>query len=526
MKKVLTFIIIILLIAGGAYFYFSPSAGPSELDQSLNTIEDVLAEAFSLKAEGDAILAGKSITKKPRLIPIAQAAERDERGLFSTLGQNAKRQWEIIRNVKASGPLVGFHSTIEGWIYEMWQTAEKMATTRSEAERKSLWEKIKREPPPFTLDLPDHEIIRILETKINAIVDLKEAGDAAISINDRQGMLTVASRLRVQNYYLKYHLFNQGNVCPQVGRCYEQITQVLPALAIAATDIATGGPVTAQAWTQTWTAADLVIGAGGPPVADFTSTAARLGITLGEPDVYKIAPTTKAFFDNCSGKGGVIGGTGGIKAGLPTTESGFTCWHDDSKECWDYLTFSGDLFFGGSGNCQQKELKIEVPKEEPVTQPPPSPPPPPALELPPPAPEPPPPPPPQPIPIPTEARPPAPAQVEPPPPPPAPVSVTGIGSFTGGSFAALRLTLTPTGGPLSGTAGAEGGTVIINGSVTASGGISGSLSGTLSEEFEGVISTCSVKGSMSGQVSGNGASGSYGGSCGDDSEGGTWFVKW
>jgi hypothetical protein len=32
----------------------------------------------------------------------------------------------------------------------------------------------------------------------------------------------------------------------------------------------------------------------------------------------------------------VIGGTGGVKAGLPTTEEGYTCWYEN-RDCWDFI---------------------------------------------------------------------------------------------------------------------------------------------------------------------------------------------
>lgn len=473
--KWLIIIIGMLIIGSGAYFFLS------SFDRSLNAIEESAAVAFSIQSDIDAILAGKTLPSDARvsLIATAYAAEGDSERLLD-LGNRSQKQWSIIKGKNVPPALVGFRSAIEGWLFDMWQAAEKMGATRSETERRSIWRAVPDEPPPFSMDLPEDEIIRIMETKIKEIIHLKEAGDAAIETNNRQGMLQVAAALRVQKYYLDYHLFQKKGVCPQVGLCYPELTRTLLPFTIAAGGYAYGEPDAAARWTKTWQANELVIGAGGSPIAG-TDVLTGTGITIGAPDTFKFGRSAKAFFDLCTDKGGILGGTGGIKEGLPTTEAGYTCWHDTNKQCWDFLTYSGDFFEGGGSQC------INIPV---VTA--------------------------SPTPVPTVA----------PTPPPAPVSVTGTGTFRGGSFGSVRLNFNPGGGLLSGTANAPGGTVIINGSVNASGHLTGGLSGTLSETFSGQTFSCSVTGTMSGDITGRSASGDYSGSCGEDSESGTWSVSW
>lgn len=511
------YIVIIVLVIGialGAYVFFSRSLqnNDSSIDETLDaeasllTLEEILGQGMMLKAEGDAILEGKSIVEMSFLfaVPIANATGHAG-GRFEDLADQAKHQWTLIKGIKVAVPLAGFHSSLEQWIEEIWQAAEKIKLTGSEEEWAAIWEPLTDNPPPFTTNLSDEEILRILKTKIDIIVTLKEQGDVAVEKGDRQVMNTIAAQLRVQNYWLKYHLLDRGSVCPQVGVCYEQITQTLPEVAEAAIDFAYGEQVPVETWSKVWEPAELVIGGGGAIVTG-------AGLSVGPPDVYEFSPTTKAFFENCTSKGGIVGGTGGVKSGLPTTESGYTCWHDDRKQCWDFLTYSGGEYAGGPGNCPKKDVTIPVPTqdsavegepvdsetgqdpgsdemgEEPTSEPT--------------------------------------TTTTPPPSPPPSGPVTGRGSFTGGYAGPLTLTLTPTGGALSGSMNGSLGTVGIAGSVSSSGGITARLSGTLAEVIAEDTYSCFVSGSLSGAVSGNSAGGSYSGACGVDSASGGWSVSW
>jgi hypothetical protein len=82
---------------------------------------------------------------------------------------------------------------------------------------------------------------------------------------------------------------------------------------------------------------------------------APTGISEGEPDTFNVPQDVQTFFNECKGKGGVIGGTGGVKAGLPTTEEGYTCWYQN-RECWDFLTYSKERYMGGNPGCPEANL--------------------------------------------------------------------------------------------------------------------------------------------------------------------------
>lgn len=84
------------------------------------------------------------------------------------------------------------------------------------------------------------------------------------------------------------------------------------------------------------------------------------GITQGEPDEYEVTEDVQAFFDECTAKGGVIGGTGGVKAGLPTTEEGYTCWYEN-RDCWDFLTYSRERYMGGNPGCPEAGATAPTP---------------------------------------------------------------------------------------------------------------------------------------------------------------------
>ncbi len=87
-------------------------------------------------------------------------------------------------------------------------------------------------------------------------------------------------------------------------------------------------------------------------------------ISIGEPALPSSGhtPTVQQFYDECQAKGGIVGGSGTVKAGLPTTESGYTCEYKSNtprngeQPCWDFLTFSGGRYLGGNTGCPTENL--------------------------------------------------------------------------------------------------------------------------------------------------------------------------
>ncbi len=105
-----------------------------------------------------------------------------------------------------------------------------------------------------------------------------------------------------------------------------------------------------------------------PPISttEPTQNLEGTGVTQGDPDTYEVPEDVQAFFDECTAKGGVIGGTGGVKAGLPTTEEGYTCWYEN-RDCWDFLTYSRERYMGGNPGCPTAGLVGEEVKIPPIT---------------------------------------------------------------------------------------------------------------------------------------------------------------
>ena len=126
-------------------------------------------------------------------------------------------------------------------------------------------------------------------------------------------------------------------------------------------------------------AGGIVFVVAGKITLENDDTLAPVGITTGEPDEYVVTEDVQQFFDECTGKGGIITGKGGVKERLPTTEEGYTCWYQD-RDCWDFLTYSKERFMGGNPGCPEANLVDKVvpvskptPVPTPVPQPTPAP---------------------------------------------------------------------------------------------------------------------------------------------------------
>ncbi|MFH1078266.1 MAG: zinc-ribbon domain-containing protein [Patescibacteria group bacterium] len=99
----------------------------------------------------------------------------------------------------------------------------------------------------------------------------------------------------------------------------------------------------------------------GSEIAGQKPVAVPAGITQGQPDPVSNATAAKrdavqAFFEECHGKGGIVGGTGSVTR-IPTSESGYTCqYRDGTDPCWDLLTYSGSRYLGGNPGCPEYRL--------------------------------------------------------------------------------------------------------------------------------------------------------------------------
>jgi hypothetical protein len=99
----------------------------------------------------------------------------------------------------------------------------------------------------------------------------------------------------------------------------------------------------------------------GSDIAGQKPVAVPAGITQDQPEPISNATAAKrdavqTFFEECHGKGGIVGGTGSVTR-IPTTESGYTCqYRDGTDPCWDLLTYSGSRYLGGNPGCPEYRL--------------------------------------------------------------------------------------------------------------------------------------------------------------------------
>ncbi|MCK9185897.1 zinc-ribbon domain-containing protein [Candidatus Gracilibacteria bacterium] len=79
--------------------------------------------------------------------------------------------------------------------------------------------------------------------------------------------------------------------------------------------------------------------------------------------VQVFSPLVQLFYDQCTARKGIVGGTGKVMDRIPTTEAGYRCEYKiDSPNygknvpCWDYLTYSGERYLGGNSGCPEYGL--------------------------------------------------------------------------------------------------------------------------------------------------------------------------
>lgn len=125
--------------------------------------------------------------------------------------------------------------------------------------------------------------------------------------------------------------------------CVDDVVQLTNGIDASAIGFAQGNPNAKNGWDNGWHNLEGtgVISSGG-------STQSASGHT----------PTVQKFYDDCTAHGGTVGNSSVGKSRLPTTEFGYTCGYKnkDSKDCWDYLTYSGGRYMGGSPGCEEKNL--------------------------------------------------------------------------------------------------------------------------------------------------------------------------
>lgn len=228
------------------------------------------------------------------------------------------------------------------------------------------WSALPSRSDDYQIKLSKKEAEEVLKASINMIAELKEFGDTAIQRNDTETMKYIAAKLLIQTSLMNEVAKNLGteDVCMGAGGvstgpigtgenkggvwCVQETVQATNEVATTAINYINGDESAKDAWNNSWQNVQSILGTG---------------ITLGEPDQSgKLSPTVQAFYDECTSKGGIVGGAGTVKTGLPTTEFGYTCEYKynsadfGQQTCWDYLTYSGGRFMGGNSGCPTENL--------------------------------------------------------------------------------------------------------------------------------------------------------------------------
>ncbi|MFA5185239.1 MAG: hypothetical protein WC551_02040 [Patescibacteria group bacterium] len=330
-------------------------------DAGVSVIQDNVSEAAAVKIMGDSIVAKDPIpgSSMPRVKATAQMIENR------------------LQFLKVPQELEGYRLSVKEWAHALAVSTEDPAA----------WEALPDQPAPFVVTMRDAKAKAVLQDSLKAVAAVKEFGDLAIERRDRITMMYVAAKLLAQKHWLQSvrnyqeagflslrHFVSPAfaadaqsldgvgrRVC--IGRggidakadggspsnvfCIEDAVSSIQSIETSAADLAKGTSRSDAPWIGAWRQLE------GEGVV--TVSAPSLGT--------QYSASVQTFIDACHGKGGVVGGTGGIMTGLPTTESGWTCEFKTKGQnngpdipCWDFLTYSGGRYMGGNAGCEQEHL--------------------------------------------------------------------------------------------------------------------------------------------------------------------------
>jgi len=340
----IVFVLFIVVLLG---IYFFKKAEFTRDQYLLDLIHDQMSSAGYLKSVGDSIV----ILNKPVLgwgsIKIKEVGTEAQNNLF-----------DISSEVQGT-KLEGYYYSTLTWLLEI-----ETGTTDKES-----WAKVISLPPEFTISLNDQDLEMAIKKSIKTVMDLKEFSELAISKNDKEAMRFIAARLLTQLNWLENLAYSEdaGFFAEGIGistvhaaesrvirNCGFLACKKLPNLNklvrgvwSSAHNYSVGEPSTIST-TEAWTGLENGLPDAGIPLGG-------AGLQIGPDQKTMISPRSEEFYANCRTRGGTIGGTGGVKTRLPTTESGETCWMDGGK-CWDFLTYSGGRYKGGENNCEEMGL--------------------------------------------------------------------------------------------------------------------------------------------------------------------------
>jgi len=329
----------------------------------LISIQDNLAEVMVAKSIGNSIMEGKFVPSG---------------WWWSIVNDRGKEVSLQLKRLTVSTTLKDYVSSINQWSNQISVSSQ------------NTWDILPSQPDQYKIILTTDQVIDAMKTSLDKITTLKELGDTAISKYDRQTMYYIAAKLQVQQQWLeglststKPYLFaldvkdtyaaerpivkssasiKRRNPCIKRAKkvCLDDVRKIIPRVYRSALGYAVGEPDSPQQWNDNWTQAEPTFSSAGYPIGG-------IGITQGTNDKPTYSPRVQRFFNNCSARGGIVGGTGGVKERLPTTEDGRTCWYKNGdNQCWDFLTYSGGNYMGGNPGCQEQGLVPKIPTPRPT----------------------------------------------------------------------------------------------------------------------------------------------------------------
>ena len=350
------------------------------LEQALPSLQDNLSEVATAKLMGNSIVEGRWVLNM-WMGKIIETTKTTSGNL------NLLRTPKILRGYKES--IIAWNDNIA-----------------SAAAYITPWKNLSEQPPDFDLSLNDNKVSTYINTSLKKVASLKEAGDIAIKRKDRQTMYYVAGQLLVQEHWINglYYSNNPGflsflkniKLASPVMAKYTGFTPVVrkgprcivftskgayvpkncpeghPQTPVsfnkimhAAVEYASAQPGAEEQWDKEWTSDQLKVDL--PETGQYVET--QGGVYNGEPNLPpQLSRTEKIFIDECKAKGGTTGGTGGVYARMPTTESGMACRHGNG--CWDYLTRTSRRYGGGNLGCPEENLLPPPPPPTATPRPP------------------------------------------------------------------------------------------------------------------------------------------------------------
>jgi len=328
-------------------------------EKQLTLIQDYLTQVIAVKFYGDDIQEGRSIPEGINM---------------EDLNVKAKYMLSEFQNINSTHLLDSYYLSIENW----------MASVVTATQSPENWRILTETPDYFDISLSNSKLEDTLVDSIEKVVQLKEFGDNAIETSNKEAMRYIAARLLVQKHWLESlevssnpWIFGEDLNVVYAGQftsrrkrtqcvyrdggkivCLGDTIQMTGNIYRSAHNY-TVGEASPEQWTGSWTDAAPMIDVSGEPLGG-------AGITTEEEEKNQLSPTLQAFHNECSVKGGTVGGTGGVKDRLPTTEDGYTCSYGDNGGCWDFLTYSGGRYMGGAPNCPEEGLMPLLP-QNPIT---------------------------------------------------------------------------------------------------------------------------------------------------------------